>query len=318
MIVTSVVIPSYQGAERLETLLGCLALQETDFEWEAVVVLDGSTDDSLGTITRWSSSVPVRVIDLGTNRGRSAALNAGFDAAMGRVLVRCDDDLAPAPDYVRRHTEHHEGRDDLGVIGLCPNIFPETTYARVYGRHADLLARQAAYADPTNRPWRRWAASCSVTRPMFDAVGAYDTAFRAYGWEDVDWGFRLHLAAATFVLDHGLEAGHLGAPATTRIRCDRAFLSGMARQKFITKHSIADEPETPRSVRENLWNIAVWLMARCPRPARTFYAGMIDQTGDRLPTALGRKLIALAVESSGRAGSRAAHRRNPSLRQDRT
>jgi glycosyltransferase involved in cell wall biosynthesis len=110
MIVTSVVIPSYQGAERLENLLGCLALQETDFEWEAVVVLDGSTDDSLGTIARWSSSVPVRVIDLGTNRGRSAALNAGFDAAMGRVLVRCDDDLAPDPNYVRRHTDHQLGR----------------------------------------------------------------------------------------------------------------------------------------------------------------------------------------------------------------
>ena len=318
MIVTSVVIPSYQGAERLETLLGCLALQETDFEWEAVVVLDGSTDDSLGTIARWSSSVPVRVIDLGTNRGRSAALNAGFDAALGRVLVRCDDDLAPDPDYVRHHTEHHEERDDLGVIGLCPNIFPNTTYARVYGRHVDLLAREAAYADPTHRPWRRWAASCSVTRPMFDAVGAYDTAFRTYGLEDTDWGYRLHLAGATFVLDRGLEAGHLGAAATTRIRCDRAFLSGIAQQRFKTKHTIADEAETVRSVQEKLWNSAVWLMARCPRPARNFYAGMIDRTGDRLPTALGRKLMALAVESSGRAGSRAAHRRNLALRQDQT
>lgn len=305
MISTSVVIPSYQGAERLDRLLGCLSRQETDVEWEAVVVLDGSTDASRDVLAKWAGSVPVRVVDLVTNRGRPAALNAGFEAAEGRVLIRCDDDLAPAPNYLALHTEHHRGRDDMAIIGYYRNLFPDTVYASAYGRHAGELSLRAAYAAEEGLRWLHWSGNCSITRATFDRVGPYDEQFRSYGWEDVDMGYRLELAGCSFLIDPNLETDHHIASTTTAIRSRRAYLSGSAQVRFLSKHRMSKIDGHSGASRRSFWNTAVATVARMPDGARMTLAGGVDRLGAHLPTGVTRKLIALCVEGSGRAGRRA-------------
>lgn len=305
MISTSVVIPSYQGAHRLERLLGCLSLQKIDVGWEAVVVLDGSTDDSRQVVDRWSARVDVRLVDLGTNRGRPAALNAGFEAASGRVLIRCDDDLAPAPHFLATHTAHHRDRDDLGAMGYYRNILPETVYAATYGRHASKLALENVYRTPEDLRWLHWAGNCSATREMFDRVGPYDEQFSAYGWEDVDWGYRLKLAGGSFVIDPQLETDHHIASTTAAIRCRRAYLSGSAQARFLAKHNLSDIGNRAAGQTRSLWNTAVAATSTLPVSARETLAGGVDRVGGHLPPGVARKLIALCVESSGRAGLRA-------------
>lgn len=304
MISTSVVIPSYQGAVRLERLFGCLAKQEATFEWEAVVVLDGSTDESREVVRRWEATIPIRLVDLGTNRGRPAALNAGFEAATGRVLIRCDDDLAPEPHYLERHNAHHLDRDDLGVIGYFRNILPDNTYARVYGVHANQLALQAVYSVGPADAWHHWSGNCSVTRDMFDRVGPYDEQFRTYGWEDVDWGYRLWSAGSSIIIDPLLETDHHIAATTTAIRSRRAFLSGSAQVRFLDKHHLAGAATTHLSKGRSPWNAAVTAASSLPTSVRESLARSVDRVGGHLPAPVTRKLIALCVESSGRAGSR--------------
>jgi GT2 family glycosyltransferase len=304
MISTSVIVPSYQGAHRLPALLESLSKQVSDLDWEVIVVLDGSTDDSAAVISEWSSRVPVRVIDLGTNQGRPAALNAGFSAAQGHVLIRCDDDLTPDQNYLERHTAHHRERDNLGVMGLCRNVMPETVYSKAYGAHTSELSLRANYATAEDHRWIHWAANCSVTRTMFDRVGPYDEQFRAYGWEDVDWGYRLALAGGSFIVDPDLEVDHHGAATTTAIRSRRAFLSGAARSRFRAKHGLDDGSDQISDRTWTLWNTAVLLASRTPSPFRERAAQVIDDVGGHLPTGITRKLIALSVESSGLAGAR--------------
>jgi glycosyltransferase involved in cell wall biosynthesis len=316
MISTSVVIPSFQGAERLEKLLSCLALQETDFDWEAVVVLDGSTDDSRQVVARWAEAIPVRLVDLGTNKGRPAALNAGFQAAQGRVLIRCDDDLAPDRHYLARHTRHHREREDVAVIGCYRNILPETPYAAAYGRHASQLSLQAAYDTEEGLRWLHWSGNCSATRSMFDRVGPYDEQFRAYGWEDVDWGYRLKLEGASFIIDPLLETDHNIASTTTAIRSRRAFLSGSAQARFLQKHQLSDIEGHARKLARSPWTAAVVVVARLPHSLREAFAHGVDRVGDHLPTGVTRKLIALCVESSGRAGLRAGANVSHTLSKD--
>ena len=302
MISTSVVIPSYQGAHRLTVLLANLSKQITDFEWEAVVVLDGSTDESLNVIEQWSSVIPVRAVNLGTNQGRPAALNAGFAAACGRVLIRCDDDLVPGPSFLADHTNHHRDRDDIGVIGLYLNVLPDNTYARVYGVRAHEVFLELVRATPQQNLWRFWAGNCSVTRAMFDRVGTYDPEFRTYGWEDTDWGYRLSLAGATIRLDPALETPHHVAATTTAIRSRRAFLAGSAEARFRMKHGVDHDPSAVTDFGWSIWNTAVQFASLLPSSTRERAAQIIDSVGDHLPSGLTRKLIALSVESSGRAG----------------
>ena len=182
-LLVSVVVPSRGGRRRLETLLQCFEAQ-TEPRFEVVVVIDGDVDDSAGLLRGRTTTVPLHVVTFPENRGRSAALNAGMAAARGRVLVRCDDDLEPKPDFVALHLEAHAGTDarPLGVVGLYRNVFPDTPYARAYGRPADVRFREDAYRAPADTTWRYWAGNVSVTRETADRVGAYDEGFRAYGW----------------------------------------------------------------------------------------------------------------------------------------
>ena len=92
----SLVVPSYRGASHLPVLFEALRRQDFDGRWEAVIVLDGVEDESPEIIEKYDD-LPLRMVAFEENRGRSAALNVGFAAARGRVLIRCDDDLEPIP-----------------------------------------------------------------------------------------------------------------------------------------------------------------------------------------------------------------------------
>lgn len=293
----SVVVPSRGGANRLPILMEALAQQEIDEEWEVVVVLDGDIDDSRSIVELYADRLPVRHVAFSENRGRSAALNAGFDEASGRVLIRCDDDLVPAPDYLTRHAQAHGGHP-VGVVGLYRNVFPETTYSRVYGMVWDRQFRDEAYKVGPHETWRYWAGNCSVTRSTYDRVGPYDTDFRAYGFEDVDWGYRLSLADIPVVLDPGLETEHRIAATTTAIRAQRAFYSGAARQRFDQKHDVAKSVTSAGA-----WdNLVSRVAARLDERRSLRFGAAIDRLGRVLPAPVARKAVALAVEASSRSG----------------
>ena len=298
MTLASIVIPSRGGAERLPRLLGALSAQD-DSEWEAIVVLDGDVDGSANVLDDYRAKLPLHVVVFPENRGRVAALNAGFSTATGEVLIRCDDDLEPAPDYVRRHKEAHAG-DPVGVVGLYLNQLPPTPYARAYGVEADESFRQAAYGSPT--PWRYWAGNCSVTRATWERVGPYDPAYRAYGWEDVDWGYRLHAAGIPVRLEPALETTHHVAAVTAHSRATRAFHSGAARRLFEDIHGTSVLPPAAPEA-SGWWNRAVLGVGRSfSRRSVESWARAVDSLALALPRPVSKKLIALLVEGGALAG----------------
>lgn len=299
MTLASIIIPSRGGAKRLPRLLSALAAQD-DRDWEAIVVIDGDVDGSQQVVERYRH-LPVRAIVFPENRGRVAALNAGFDNSEGGVLIRCDDDLVPGIDYVRQHKAAHETQPG-GAVGLYLNQLPDTPYARAYGSDADEIFRRGAYA--SHEAWRYWAGNCSTTRDLWDAVGPYDRDYRAYGWEDVDWGFRLHRQGVAVRLVPELETPHFVAAVTTQSRVRRAFHSGAARRLFESKHG-ADVLSSAIPPADGLWNRAVRAVGRAPSWTFLDAASAAVDVGARvLPRALSHKAIALLVEGGSVAGYR--------------
>jgi glycosyltransferase involved in cell wall biosynthesis len=99
----SVVVACYDEAESLPALIPALDAAVADlvrrgFEAEVILVDDGSTDGSAARLREFTKSRPhLRVLRLARNFGQTAALQAGFLAARGDVVVPLDADLQNDP-----------------------------------------------------------------------------------------------------------------------------------------------------------------------------------------------------------------------------
>lgn len=97
----SIVIPLLNEAESLPELTRWLArvLQERGLSYEVLLIDDGSTDDSWAVIEELAATdATLRGIRFNRNYGKSAALNVGFQAAVGRVVCTMDADLQDSPE----------------------------------------------------------------------------------------------------------------------------------------------------------------------------------------------------------------------------
>jgi glycosyltransferase involved in cell wall biosynthesis len=91
--VVSVVMPMRNAEEYVAAALTSV-LRECTVSLEVVVVEDGSTDRSLEQV-KSIQDPRVRVVE-GPQRGFSASMNAGINAARGKIVMQCDaDDLYP-------------------------------------------------------------------------------------------------------------------------------------------------------------------------------------------------------------------------------
>lgn len=295
----SIVIPSRGGRERLPMVLAAFGNQ-TEPDFEVIVVVDGDIDDSAAVLAGLTTGFPLSTIIFPENRGRPAALNAGFAAAKGDVLIRCDDDLEVDPDFVATLVRYHGDPDrPTGVIGMCQDVFrPETRYAQVYGIAADADIRRVTPLIPEDRVWRAWSAVVAVTRETFDRVGDYDERYRRYGWEDVDWGYRAHLAGVRIVVEPRTIALHHNPARTTRERTTKALASGASRGTFEQIHGdgVLRGDQRPRSA----WNTLVTATSKVLNDTTVGpLTSAVDAVIRVLPQWPARKLVALMVEAAG-------------------
>lgn len=116
----SVVIPVYNCAPYLDECLQSLEVQ-TWSEWEAILVDDGSTDDSPARCDAWAGyDSRIRVIHQ-PNAGVSAARNAGIAAAKGPYLAFVDADDWVEPRYLQKLYDGIQFAD-IAVCGLCGQL----------------------------------------------------------------------------------------------------------------------------------------------------------------------------------------------------
>jgi len=113
----SVVVPAYNEAASLPTLVaevqGALSLET----WELVVVDDGSRDETATTLEKLAAEEPrLRAFRMPGNRGQSAALAAGIARARGEIVVTLDADLQNDPADIPRLLEALEGCDVVSGV----------------------------------------------------------------------------------------------------------------------------------------------------------------------------------------------------------
>jgi glycosyltransferase involved in cell wall biosynthesis len=99
----SIVIPLYNEEESLPELCDWIirVVNENHYSYEIIMVDDGSTDDSWCVIEKLSlNNSNIKGIKFQRNYGKSAALNEGFRAAKGDVVITMDADMQDSPDEI--------------------------------------------------------------------------------------------------------------------------------------------------------------------------------------------------------------------------
>lgn len=99
----SVVVPLYNEDESLPELHAWLVrvMQAHNFSYEVVFIDDGSKDKSWEIIESLTTKdTNVRGIKFQRNYGKSAALQKGFEAVKGDVVITMDADLQDSPDEI--------------------------------------------------------------------------------------------------------------------------------------------------------------------------------------------------------------------------
>lgn len=178
----AVIVPNYNKGRTLRACLAAVYAQ-THPPAEVIVVDDASTDDS----REIARDFPCRLIAHPTNRGVSAARNAGAAAATAPLLFFVDSDIALAPDAIGNAVRALRADPELilvqGIYAAEPLIDDGPVEV-----HRTLFEHYWRRRSVGTRTATMFALSL-IPRAAFLATGGQDEELR--DGEDVEFGTRL-------------------------------------------------------------------------------------------------------------------------------
>ncbi|MDQ0563632.1 glycosyltransferase involved in cell wall biosynthesis [Rhizobium mesoamericanum] len=121
----SLVVPVFNEEESVGPLVGriCSAMAGYSDRWELILVDDGSTDATLANARKHigREGLTLRIVELQRNFGQTAAMQAGIDAATGRLIATMDGDLQNDPKDIPSMVAELERRQLDLLVGWRKN-----------------------------------------------------------------------------------------------------------------------------------------------------------------------------------------------------
>jgi glycosyltransferase involved in cell wall biosynthesis len=181
----SIIIPAHNEQSNISNCLG--AVLRTKEEIEIIVVNDASTDQTPEILTQFD----VKVINLESNQGVSAARNAGARVASSDLLIFIDSDVVVSEGSIERMVHHMDKHRDLSAIGGVPTL-PEN-----YKSELNFETIRSIWRYEKIR--KNFISHCSCFQSQFGAIrkhtfiriGQFDETYKKPGGEEYDLGHRL-------------------------------------------------------------------------------------------------------------------------------
>jgi glycosyltransferase involved in cell wall biosynthesis len=177
VLLLSVVIPTYRGAQALAELLDRLHTALAGVDYEVVVVNDASPDDTWERLEALAPLHPELVaVDLLANRGQALATLCGLAHARGDLVATMDDDLQHPPEELPRLLEAliaHPRWD--AAVGTWPR---DGGALRAVGSW--FFARIDRIAHGTPKGFRHTAFRV-MRRPLVDALLSHESRTPLFG-----------------------------------------------------------------------------------------------------------------------------------------
>jgi glycosyltransferase involved in cell wall biosynthesis len=182
---------------------------------ELIIVDNGSTDETPTVVKSISPHRFETKCLFEATPGQAGARNRGMRAAQGEVIVFTDDDVRPAPGWLKSIVEPIVDNRFEALVG-CVKIAPHLVRPWMTERHKAWLA-STDYLDAT-APTTAVGANMSFARKVLERVPAFDPELgpgRLGFWDDTLFfsqlksaGFRIG-KAANAIVEHHFEASRL-------------------------------------------------------------------------------------------------------------
>jgi glycosyltransferase involved in cell wall biosynthesis len=233
----SVIVPTFQRRDTVLRTVSALE-QQSERDFEVIVVDDGSSDGSAEALRTLDVSFPLRVIEQ-PNQGAAAARNAGVEASSGELVAFLDDDMRADPALLAEHDRSHgEGADMvMGDMPLDPasphNLLSWGVGSWAAGRRKRLSAPGAEI-----RIDDLLTGQMSISRAAYLAVGGLDPTFTRdglFGGEDLDFGHRV-LAAGYEIAFNPAAISYQYYDVDPAKYLRRARETGRSDRELVAKH----------------------------------------------------------------------------------
>ena len=165
----SIVLPVYNCPEYVGEAIESM-LAQAFLDYEMIVIDDGSQDDTLSVVKRYSDP-RIRVLTQ-ANRGLAGTLNRGIGLARGRYVARQDQDDVSMPERLAKQVGFLDSHPECGLVGTWAEIWQDRARTDRAHRHpADNSSLK--YELLLNNPFVH--SSVMIRKSALDRVGAYST-----------------------------------------------------------------------------------------------------------------------------------------------
>lgn len=149
----SIIICTFNGAERLPDTFSAIAEIKFEHPWEVIVVDNASKDNTSQVAKDFFNSfsgIDGRLV-FEAKAGLTSARQAGWKAAKYSVVLFCDDDNWLSPNYLAIGFNHFERNSKLGILGGCgvpvtigdfPSWFSEFSHSYAVGMNGRKSGKQ--------------------------------------------------------------------------------------------------------------------------------------------------------------------------------
>lgn len=226
----SIVIPTYNRADKLGRLLAALTHQSFPLEnTEVVVADDGSTDITHCTVREYSRHFDIKHIwQRDTGHRLAAVCNLGIRAASHDHIVLLQSDMVPSPGLIAAYI--HWLSISRRVLLIGGRVFVETSgisegdllqdadfenslpRVRTKNKMWDAFPvhqaedwREALYRTTNRLKHEKWpfravvGSNLAFHKQIMEEIGGFDEEFQSWGGEDGEFGYRAFNAGYFFI-----------------------------------------------------------------------------------------------------------------------
>lgn len=136
MALVSIVMSVYNGEKYLNEAIESI-LRQTYYNFEFIIIDDGSSDKSLEIIKAYAKLDNRICYYTRENKGLVASLNEGISKSSGKYIVRMDADDISLPNRIDTQVQYMENHPEIGVCGSGAEVFSSLNKSRIWIRNSN-------------------------------------------------------------------------------------------------------------------------------------------------------------------------------------